>query len=308
MYSDDEFVLGFPLTWETCVYLDSFEDFGVGAKWCIGEKETSKYWYEYTADRNVFLFFFTKKDMDSVLRENDKEKGSNLVYKQHLDLKYMIQYYKGDYNVWDANDEMIKKTSSSHYEVITKVCLELTDNLDDFFSESEHENKYKSQQWVESVKSRLTPQLFKQIEDSIPKYQQVLLGKVLNYFNEILDTLKEEKAKRFVETDINSGNEYVQERWRRTGGMNILQSMWDYIWNKLVSEIPCDILNYNEDASYFIEMILNLLKNKYIGQNSKFTEDDMFKLDLIQDFLDFNEIGEIPTYGSISDFISGTTT
>jgi hypothetical protein len=291
MYSDDEFVLGFPLTWETCVYLDSFEDFGVGAEWCIGAKEDSRHWDSYTENGDCFLFLFSKYDTDAIsMADSGEDYKSNYRYKQHTNLKYMIQFYGGCFVIWNAEDRVIFEESSisalNLRQSIFNICLGITKEISPG-----------SELWVKSVENRLTPQLFEKIEEVIPEYPEELIEKARgnNYSN--LNRLENEKIKEFIEKPINL-NKHTQE---------ILESLGEQLqeyWRDIIDFFPGNAFYWEDEVEYFVEKILNDFREKYESQSEGFTQEDMLKLNAVQSFCDYNDIGKIPFYGSISRFIA----
>jgi hypothetical protein len=53
-----DFIIIMPLDWECAVFFCSFGCGGTGAKWCIGDKNTSKHWDFYRKYYNVFYFIY----------------------------------------------------------------------------------------------------------------------------------------------------------------------------------------------------------------------------------------------------------
>lgn len=88
----DEWLYVVPKSYEACVFIDSFHCGGAGAKWCIGWKQSSRYWDEYINRGDIFLCAYNKKKFGS------REK-----------LKYMCQWKYGssdsdDFECWKQND------------------------------------------------------------------------------------------------------------------------------------------------------------------------------------------------------------
>jgi hypothetical protein len=61
IYKKKDFLIIIPLDWECAVFFNSFECGGTGAKWCIGDKNFSNHWNNYTSEGNVFLLVYFKK-------------------------------------------------------------------------------------------------------------------------------------------------------------------------------------------------------------------------------------------------------
>jgi hypothetical protein len=82
--SDNE-IFATPLSWHGAKFMDSFNCYGKGAKWCIGDSNNQKFWKDYVDGRyDCFIFYY------------NKSAGS----------KWMIQYQEtGKYMLWDATDD-----------------------------------------------------------------------------------------------------------------------------------------------------------------------------------------------------------
>jgi hypothetical protein len=55
----DIFVM--PFSHDCCVFMNSFDCYGTGAKWCIGTKDSNKYWQKYIIDDSTFFIFHYSK-------------------------------------------------------------------------------------------------------------------------------------------------------------------------------------------------------------------------------------------------------
>lgn len=53
---NSDFVFITPLTHKACVFMDSFECGGQGAKWCIGQENDDSAWHSYTHGRDTSIF------------------------------------------------------------------------------------------------------------------------------------------------------------------------------------------------------------------------------------------------------------
>src|SRR5574344_1323809 len=71
---NDKFIFVLPLSYEACVWMDSFNCGGAGAKWCIGYEQDKKYYKQYYEDGYAFILAFNKYPTDI-----------------NANLKYMIQ-------------------------------------------------------------------------------------------------------------------------------------------------------------------------------------------------------------------------
>jgi len=62
LFSSKEEILVVPLDHEACVFMDSFDCYGMGAKWCIGDRvHGEKHWKDYLKRKNVFMFYYTSR-------------------------------------------------------------------------------------------------------------------------------------------------------------------------------------------------------------------------------------------------------
>src|SRR5574344_920115 len=89
---NNNFIFVLPLSYEACVWMDSFDCGGAGAKWCIGYEKDNSYYKQYIKNGYIFILAFNK-------------------YPTNLseDLKYMIQVdpiklENGDYDDYDDYD------------------------------------------------------------------------------------------------------------------------------------------------------------------------------------------------------------
>ena len=129
-YADDKVIFISPLSWKCAIFMDSFDCYGIGAKWCIGY-EKPDYWNEYVCDRReTFIFVY------------------NAIKKQ----KYMIQRKWEEFNLWDAEDQKLINEAYDLKEVIENLHLpdipeetllsiieNINDEIDGIFYDCEHE-------------------------------------------------------------------------------------------------------------------------------------------------------------------------
>ena len=69
-FENKEWMFVIPLSHKACVFMDSFDCGGQGAKWCIGQKNEPEYWKRYTKGHSWFAMAFNK---DPFCEENDKK-------------------------------------------------------------------------------------------------------------------------------------------------------------------------------------------------------------------------------------------
>jgi hypothetical protein len=302
-YSDDEFVIGFPLTWETCQYLDSYEDFGKGAKWCIGSTEDPEHWDQYIDAECVFLFIFAKNDRESALLTKEKElaekKDGNEAqiglffnFEEHTNLKFMVQCENGSLTVWNEKDNAIGETEDIK-QAIFHFCLGIYDHHDEL--------------WEESVRKRLNDKLLDDLLQTIDYYGRGLLRDMESIARE---TRKEEKIysvfdemiKKFVYEGINSYDCTNQEDYWKLS----ISSLWHNFIMKFkdpYGESYFDTTLFS--IIYFIEQILELFEYKYNNQSKGFTKQDKLKLNAVQKLLteEGQCYGKTDRYGTVEDFI-----
>lgn len=103
---NDEFVFVCPLTWKACIWLDSFECGGQGAKWCLGWKDNDTYWKNYTSQGDLFVMAFSKTEFAEPSGEADK-------------LKFMVELAPsnkaGSTQVWlqsDSKDSTLRGSAA----------------------------------------------------------------------------------------------------------------------------------------------------------------------------------------------------
>jgi len=100
-----EFLIIMPLDRECAVYFNSYNCGGIGAMWCIGDKNTSKHWNKYISKRNIFYFvYFINK---------------NLTFGKKLIIQYNQRIKK--YFTWNCYSNSFENpffTSNEIYDVI----------------------------------------------------------------------------------------------------------------------------------------------------------------------------------------------
>lgn len=102
-----------PLSYEACVYMDSYKCGGAGAKWCIGFEKSNEYWYEYTGAKQKFF----------ILALNLENWGSENA------LKYMIEIGQNSgkfYQAWTQDDD-VERTIKSAEEFNTRILKDVVD-------------------------------------------------------------------------------------------------------------------------------------------------------------------------------------
>lgn len=76
---NDNFLFVVPMNHKACMWINSFECGGQGAKWCLGYERDESYWIRYVSEGNLFCLAFNKKEY-----ANPTQKANNL--------KFMIQF------------------------------------------------------------------------------------------------------------------------------------------------------------------------------------------------------------------------
>lgn len=89
---NDKFIFYVPLNHKACVWMDSFDCGGEGAKWCIGQSDKPSYWDHYLMDDNYFVLAFNKESFAS----EDREPGDDT-------LKYMLQVHYSGFKDGESN-------------------------------------------------------------------------------------------------------------------------------------------------------------------------------------------------------------
>ena len=112
-YCDNSFIFVSPLCWEAAQYMNSFDLYGTGAKWCIGWETNDSHWAKYVVDQmNSFVF----------------------VYNADTKEKWMIQKeYQCDdrYELWNAEDQCVFNNWADLERVFTRIgFIEETDDED----------------------------------------------------------------------------------------------------------------------------------------------------------------------------------
>jgi hypothetical protein len=122
LYCDDTNIFITPLSHACAVFMNSFDCYGVGAKWCIGQKNDLRSWKSYTHDRSVFIMKYDKQDNKKYMIEMSESETN-------FDERYgYLRNRKHGYGitVWDERDSKI-----GCYDFYHKVNFE--DNIDFMF-------------------------------------------------------------------------------------------------------------------------------------------------------------------------------
>lgn len=92
-----------PLSYKCCVFMDSFECGGEGAKWCLGYEKTDSYWKNYCGNNDLFVFVFNKKEFTN---KSNKENQ----------LKFMIELStdRRSTQVWLQSDKQNETVKLRH--------------------------------------------------------------------------------------------------------------------------------------------------------------------------------------------------
>lgn len=91
-----DYIFAIPMTYESCVWMDSFNCGGFGAKWCIGTSDNTYYWNDYTNNRNnLFCFILNKNEL-----ANPKNIENNLKFMLCLTTEGLL-----DTKAWTQDDE-----------------------------------------------------------------------------------------------------------------------------------------------------------------------------------------------------------
>jgi hypothetical protein len=96
---NDKFIFVLPLSYKACVWMDSFDCGGAGAKWCIGYEKTTKYYKEYFDDHIAFVLAVNKfpenieSDLKYMIQINDNNSGRAWTQDDNINNTYEISDY-----------------------------------------------------------------------------------------------------------------------------------------------------------------------------------------------------------------------
>ena len=92
---NDKYDFYVPLSWQACVFCDSVQAGGQGARWCIGYEKDDSHWVSYTRNGDIFILAINKMEL---------EKRSNIPQNK---LKYMIRitYDIDEVGAWPQDDD-----------------------------------------------------------------------------------------------------------------------------------------------------------------------------------------------------------
>jgi len=88
LWNNNEDIYITPLSWECAAFMNSFDCYGIGAKWCIGYKN-KKYWSDKIVEGRLFIMRYSKE----------------LNSKYMFDINY-IDLGRYDIRVWTADDDV----------------------------------------------------------------------------------------------------------------------------------------------------------------------------------------------------------
>lgn len=129
---NDDFIFYVPLNHAACVWMDSFDCGGEGAKWCIGQSDNPTYWDHYLMEDNYFVLAFSKKAY----------RVKNPEFRMVDTLKYMLQVHYSGFKdgdststtsqAWCQSDDPNETVSSGRWPKKFGVSLEdLVDAIED---------------------------------------------------------------------------------------------------------------------------------------------------------------------------------
>src|SRR5574344_1124085 len=81
---NDKFIFVLPLSYEACIWMDSFDCGGGGAKWCIGYEKSKFYYDKDYKEGNAFILAFNKyptnlsKDLKYMIQVDPIKLGNNI--------------------------------------------------------------------------------------------------------------------------------------------------------------------------------------------------------------------------------------
>ena len=93
---NDKFIFVLPLSYKACVWMDSFDCGGAGAKWCIGDKTTREAYNRYNKLHTAFVLAFNKypenieSDLKYMIQIDDDNSGKAWMQKNEIDTIYEI--------------------------------------------------------------------------------------------------------------------------------------------------------------------------------------------------------------------------
>ena len=131
-FENDNWIFVVPMSHKACVFMDSFECGGQGAKWCIGTEGDSQYWENYTQEKEEwFVMVFNK---DPACNENEKkymiEIHSALLY-WNFDTLEVFDKNKVDFNIWNQKDDKLGEHIKESF--LEKLGLPLYEFLKSFY-------------------------------------------------------------------------------------------------------------------------------------------------------------------------------
>jgi hypothetical protein len=124
---NDKFIFVMPLNYKACIWMDSFDCGGGGAKWCIGYEDSDQYYSQYYNDGYSFVLAFNKQPTD-----------------MNKDLKYMLQINSYVVDCWTQGDrQLFVNCSYMDVEQLTGVTKEQLDKFYNEFREKAEPGNYK---------------------------------------------------------------------------------------------------------------------------------------------------------------------
>jgi len=83
LYKDHRYILVSPLSHRAAVFMNSFDCFGTGAKWCIGSSEEPCHWLKYVFDGSSFVMAYDNVQKDKrMFQYTDYPDGNCIVWHQ----------------------------------------------------------------------------------------------------------------------------------------------------------------------------------------------------------------------------------
>lgn len=120
VYENEMFVFVVMQSYEDCLYADSFNCGGTGARWCIGYEQDSSYWDDYSADGNLFCLAIGKEDKEKyMLQMNSSDDQECQAWIAEDDPDNTIPYYNWEEDFGVSLQQIAKLTYQKFHGTYT---------------------------------------------------------------------------------------------------------------------------------------------------------------------------------------------
>jgi len=150
-FANDKLILVSPLSWACAQFMDSYNCYGEGAKWCIGKENDPQHWNDYVCEKRqqfIMLYDAVEKTKFMIERSNEEyydiwDAKDNHIYAESKGLVDAVEHLIGDrINEFpiqeieaDVNEDIEELFYNCDYEEHVNNREELGEELNEYYIE-----------------------------------------------------------------------------------------------------------------------------------------------------------------------------